>query len=84
MFEQGSFDVGRFRDWRALSCFGSRVEDDDGDGDGVDGVGERGGERERVGWGVRRKRRRVRERKMVESGVGFIAWMEMEIGRAHV
>lgn len=26
-FEHGSLVVGRLRDWRALSCFGSRVED---------------------------------------------------------
>lgn len=41
--EQGSFEVGMFRDWRALSCSGSRVEDEGWDGGDSDG--EMAGER---------------------------------------
>ncbi|CAK9148107.1 unnamed protein product [Ilex paraguariensis] len=38
---QGSLEVGTLRDWRALSCFGSRVEVEVEEGeDGVVGVGE--------------------------------------------
>lgn len=48
--EQGSLEVGMLRDWRALICLGSRVEDEEdeagGDSDGGDSVGEMAGERE--------------------------------------
>lgn len=39
---QGSFEVGKLRDSRAVACFGSKVDEDDvegGDGDG-DGDGD--------------------------------------------
>ncbi|KAK9267299.1 hypothetical protein L1049_009722 [Liquidambar formosana] len=47
--EQGSLEVGMFRDWRALSCLGSRVDEEEveggegevvGDGDSGDLVGD--------------------------------------------
>ena len=62
---QGSFEVGMLRDWRALSCFGSRVDEPgeegvDGDEDGgSEGEGEEeeeeeffGGVGEEIGDGV--------------------------------
>lgn len=84
--EQGSFDVGRFRDCRALSCFGSRVEDDNGV-EGVDGVGEDKGEGDLLGEmdadreciGMKKKKKKgVRTRKMVKNGVGFMALLCFE------
>lgn len=41
---QGSLEVGMLRDCRAVSCFGSRVDDDDGDREGEEGEGEADGE----------------------------------------
>lgn len=60
---QGSLAVGMLRDWRALSCFGSRAEDkeegeEEGEEeeDGGDGEGEEvevfGGDGEEVGEGA--------------------------------
>lgn len=74
--EQGSLEVGMLSDWSALSCFGSRVEEETGEegvgvvADGGDGEGETAaallvGERKR-----RRRRRR--------EGSGAIVGIVME------